>query len=439
MSKLKVKNNFRAAAFVFLMLVMSAAYILCFSNGAVSQNSQQLKKQLEDKKKQLQKEIEYKNKLLKEVKNTKNQSMLQLAIINNKIKDQEELIGTLNSEIVFIDGQIIETNNAIKKQEADLQKLKDEYAKMVFYAYKNRSSFDRLMFVFAAQDFNQAWQRMKYFQLYSQFRKKQGTSIETKKKELNDVLLTLEQKKSEQNSLLSEKEVEKKSLSDEKTNKESVLTDLQQKEKDLKDELKQKKQLAEKVKKAIDKLIEEEIKKQQELIASKNKKKDNSPVDLKKKKKNYDPKIEMTPEEEIVSKNFEGNSGKLPWPLKEGVITEKFGTHEHPDLAGVMINSNGVEMTTNKGSDVRAIFEGEVTAIAEVGGLDGKIILIRHGEYITVYYTLGEVFVKTGDKVKTKQVLGKIYTDDDGKSILHFEIRKGKDLLDPENWISLKS
>lgn len=397
------------------------------------------KKILEEKKKKLQQEIEYQKQLLNDVKGQKNSTMITVAIINNKIKDHEELINTIASQINELNGQINETRTSIKTKEEEIQKLKDDYAKMVFAAYKNRSSYDRLMFIFSATDFNQAYQRLKYFQVFSELRKKQGGELIGKKKELNASLLGLEQKRTEQSSLLTDKEAEKLNLSAEKDNKTLVLTELQNKESDIKDEIRKKKVQADKIKKLIDKLIADEIKKQQEILAQKNKDNPKKNTDPKKVKKDNEPKIELTPEEQLVSKNFEGNQGKLPWPLTQGVITERFGPHEHPDLPGIEINSTGLEITSNKGAIARTIFDGEVTVVAEIGYIEGKVVMIRHGEYLSVYYSLENVYVKPGDKVKTKDEIGKVITDDNGKTELHLEVYKGKTLMNPEDWIVVKN
>ena len=183
--------------------------------------------------------------------------------------------------------------------------------------------------------------------------------------------------------------------------------------------------MADKIKKQIDKLIEEEIKKYST--------KEPDPKGDPKKKT---PRIKLTPEEELVNTGFEGNQGKLPWPLKEGVITQRFGTYDHPELTNIEMNSNGVDITTNKGAGVRAVYEGEVVVAGSLGAVPGKVIIIKHGEYFTVYQGLEEVNVKKGDKVKTKQQIGTVMNDDENKSELHFEIYKGKTLLNPEHWIS---
>ena len=213
---------------LFVLLFVSALGVVWIGT-AVSQNGK--KKELEEKKKKLQKEIEEKNKMLAEVKKGKTKSLLQLAILNNKIQSQEELISTLGGEINVLVSQIGSTKSDIGIKERQLKKLKDDYAAMVCQAYKNRNSYDRLIFLFSANDFNQAYQRLKYFQQYAAYRKMQGNQIENKKKELNGRLQDLENKKSEQNMLLSEEKNEKNSLSKEKEEKNQTVTELQKKEK----------------------------------------------------------------------------------------------------------------------------------------------------------------------------------------------------------------
>ena len=380
----------------------------------------QKKKDLENKKQELQKEIEYKNKLLAEVKKNKNRSMIELAILNNKIARQQELIATIGRELAMIEGDISETQHNIRLKETELKILKDDYARIIFASYKNRDSYSRLMFLFASNDFGQAYQRIKYLQYYSEARKKQAGMIEDNQRQLQTKKQELETKKEQQSKSLGEKEKETGKLSVQKKDKEVVLTDLQSKEKDIRADIKKKKEQAEKLRKAIEKVIDDQIKKSNP----------SSKGDTKELKK-----IILTPEEKELSDNFESNKGKLPWPLSEGVITESFGTHDHPDLPGIKVSNNGINIGTNKGANVRAVFNGTVVAVASVGGLEGKVIIIKHGEYLSVYSNIEEAFVKSGEKIKTKQSVGKVLTDDKSATELHFEIWKGQAMLNPESWI----
>ena len=147
----------------------------------------------------------------------------------------------------------------------------------------------------------------------------------------------------------------------------------------------------------------------------------------------------MTPDEKILSDDFESNRGKLPWPVTEGVITEEFGTHDHPDMPGIKISNNGIDIGTTKGAMVRAVFAGTVVAVASVGGLEGKVVIIKHGEYLSVYSNLQEASVKSGEKIKTKQPIGSVLTGDDAITELHFEIWKGQTMTDPVGWIAKKN
>ena len=380
----------------------------------------QKKKDLETKKQELQKEIEYQNKLLDEVKKNKNRSMIQLAILNNKIARQQELINTIGRELNMIESNISETRENIHQKETELQILKDDYAKIIFASYKNRDSYSRLMFLFASTDFNQALQRVKYMQYYTDARKKQAGLISDTQRQLLTKKQELENRKEQQAKTLTEKQNETGNLSKQKKDKEETLTDLQKKEKDIRADIKKKKEQAEKLRKAIERVIDDVIAKSN--IKTKDAK------DIK--------KITLTPEEKELSDNFENNKGKLPWPLTEGVITEQFGKHPHPDLPGVEINNNGVDIGTNKGANVRAVFNGVVVAVSSVGGLEGKVIIIKHGGYLSVYSNVEESFVHSGDKIKTKQTIGKVLTDDNAGTALHLEIWKGQTTLNPESWIA---
>ena len=395
-------------------LLMIAWFLFC---GIQGWGQIQKKKDLENKKQELQKEIDYQSKLLNEVKKNKNRSMIQLAILNNKISKQQELISTIGKELGMIEGNISETKENILFKETELKILKNDYAKIIFASYKNRDSYSRLMFLFASNDFNQAIQRIKYMQYYTEARKKQAGLIADTQRQLQTKKQELENRKEQQSKTLFQKEIETGNLSQQKKDKEVTLTDLQKKEKDIKAEIKKKKEQAEKLKKAIEKVIDAEIKKSQKLTKSDSK------------------KIILTPEEKELSNDFESNKGKLPWPLAEGVITESFGTHNHPDLPGIKVSNNGVNIGTNKGANVRTVFNGIVVAVASVGGLEGKVVIIKHGEYHSVYSNIEEAFVKSGEKVKTKQAIGKVLTDDASATELHFEIWKGQSTMDPENWI----
>lgn len=410
--KTKTSSIIRYSLFLIALLVVASA-------------SAQSKKQLEAKKKDLQKEIKEYNEMLNETRKNKKLSLGKLVMLNKMISAREELIASINSEISILDKQIAENNNSINNLKKDLSKLKEEYAKMIYFAYKNRDSYTRMMYIFASQDFTQAYMRLKYYQQYSDYRRKQAMMIEKTQAVLNDKIAQLEAKKTDKKVLLVSQEGEKKNLTIEKKDKEETLVQLQSKEQQLKRELDKKKKDAEKLQLAIQRMIEDEIRKAKEKAA-----KDKKP----------EPKgITLTPEAVELSNSFAGNMGKLPWPVLKGVITEGFGEHEHPSLKGVSTFNNGVDISTTKGALVRAVFDGEVKGSGILPGA-GRFVIIRHGEYLSVYSNLGEVYVNTGDKVKTKQNIGiALYDEEDGKSMVQLQIWKGQTKLDPEVWLSKSS
>lgn len=399
-------------------------YILFVVSFLISGNSfAQTKNELEAKKKELQKEITLTNKLLNETQKSKELSLDELLKLKSKINARQGLISALNSEVRLYNKQIKKNIEDIEALEADLKKLKDEYAKMIYYAYLHKNSYDKIMFIFASNSFNQAYKRLKYLQQYSDFRKNQANSIVKTQQDLKQKITELDQAKQEKIALLSLEEQEKQKLAVEQVEKENVVKSLQGKEKQLKQDLAKKQEAANKLQKAIQKIIEEEIRKAREAA---------------KKAGNESKGFPMTPEALKLSNSFASNKGKLPWPVLEGVITERFGQHPHPVLTGIVVNNNGIDISTTKGAIARAIFEGEVSSVAIIPG-EGKVVMIRHGEYLSVYSYMSEVYVKKGDKVDTKQHLGTLVNDSgNSKTDVHLEIWKGMTKLNPEYWIYRK-
>ncbi len=406
----------RGNKFIFLLLFS------CFCCSTyVSLGQQESKKDLENKKKRLQKEIEYTNELLTETKKNKKLSLNQLVTLNKKISVREELITTINKEISLLNKQIRVNNESISGLQKDLEILKGDYAKMIYYAYKNKDSYNRLMFVFASSDFDQAFMRLKYLQQYTDYRHRQAEKIATTEIDLKQKIQNFQIQKTDKNTLLNSEENEKKSLTSEKKEQEQVFSELQDQEIKLKRDLEKKKRDAEKLQQAIQRVIRKELEKAQAEAAKANKPKPQ--------------KLVLTPESQLLSNSFANNRGKLPWPVVKGVISERFGVHPHPLMKGIDINNNGIDITTNAGALVRAVFDGEVKAVVNMPG-SGQFILIRHGEYLTIYSNLNEIYVKVGDQVKTKENLGTIlFDDEDSKTVMHFEVWKGQTKMNPEDWL----
>jgi murein hydrolase activator len=383
----------------------------------------QSKGDLEKKKNQLLKEIRLTNKLLKETKKNKELSVGELLILNSKINARDKLINTMNYEIQLINKGISSSEQNILLSEKEIIRLKKEYAKIIYYAYKHRNTYDKVMFIFASEDINQAYKRLKYIQQYTEYRKSQAQAIVETQKELTVQIESLKKVKQENSVLVSLQKQEKQTLSTEKTEQESVVKQLQNQEESLKSKLKKKEAAKRKMQKAIQRIIAAEIKKAREAA---------------KKSGTTSKGFPMTPEAKKLSASFATNKGKLPWPCASGTITARFGKHPHPVLAGIVINNNGIDISTSKGATARAVFGGIVSAVVLMPG-EGKVIIIRHGEYLSVYSYMSEVFVNKGDKITTKQELGVLINESGkNKTTIHLEIWKGMTKLNPEYWIFRK-
>lgn len=393
--------------------------------------SSQTKTELEKRKQQLTKDIEFTSKMLKETQKNKEATLHQLVTLNKQINIRESLIKTISSELRIIEKHINDINRVINTLKAELAELKKEYAAMVIFAYRNQSAYNKLMFIFAADNFNQAYKRLKYLQQFSSYRKKQAEYILDTQRDLNYRIVELENKKKQKNGLLTEEQKEKVTLSKEKLNQTNVAKTLQDKEKQLKKELREKQQAAQKLNKAIEDIIRREIE------AARKKAEAEAKARGEKLPPKGDPgSLTLTPEAQKLSADFTSNKGSLPWPVEKGIIVEGFGEHPHPVLKGVMVRNNGVDIKTTPGASARAIFSGEVSGVIAIPG-GQSAILVRHGEYVTVYSNLKTVSVKRGDKISTKQTLGTVFTDEkNAETELHLEVWKGMTKLDPAAWLA---
>jgi septal ring factor EnvC (AmiA/AmiB activator) len=382
-------------------------------------NAQDKKNKLEQDKKKIEDEIRYNSQLLEETTKSKKINLNQLVIIKNQIASREKLIETLHNEVKTVDEQIGMNREILKELQGDLDHLKEEYAIMIYYAYKNRSSFDRLMFIFASEDFNQAFRRIKYFEQYTAYRKTQSQLILNTKTEIDSTNKVLEIHKQEKLVLLTSLKDERDLLARERSQLNNVYQSLISKEKELAKTIKLKETAAKKLQGEIESMIAEEIR-----LASK------------KSGTTKTGSFALTPDEMLLSANFQENMGGLPWPVEKGVISSTFGEHFHPVLKNVKTKNNGVDILTDESMKTRAVFGGEVTRVVSIPNYN-YVVMLRHGEYLTVYSNLSEVYVKKGDKVETKQTIGKVFTDKkEMKTEIHFELWKGKTLLNPANWLA---
>lgn len=367
----------------------------------VLQSFGQTKAKMQKDRDNLSEKIALTNKLIKESEKQQINSEQSLILLNKNAAYRNKLIKSYSQEIRELDRKMDANRNEKNKLQAELDELKSEYAHLIQQAYKNRNNYDKLMFIFSSDNFNQAYKRIKFVQQYTGYRKKQAEVIKLKSYELgllNDKLVI---KKQNKQALVAKKETERAKLNQNIAESKKSLEELQQNEKELKKQLKQQVRQRQKLNKAIDKIIAEEIRKS---------------------KNNNSGNFKLTPEAKELSDKFSKNKGKLPWPTKKGVITGTYGVHNHPVLPGIKIENNGIDIATEKGSGVRAVFNGTVSAVLDFQHM-GKAVIINHGAYRTVYSNLNDVFVEQGQQIETKQLLGTVLTNKQtGKTEAHFEI-----------------
>ena len=409
--------------------------VFCFASEAFGQSSSELKR----RKEALTREIESLNRSLNQTSNNKNLSLKQIRALNAQIRLREQKISTINSEVRLLDNQISDNTNTVRSLQAQLNKLKKEYAGMVLFAFRNQSSYSKLMFIFAAQNFNQAYKRLKYLQQFSEYRKKQAIYIEGTQKDLNIKISELDRNKQEKSHLLSDQQKEKKTLGVQKNSKSRVLSGLSSQEKKLQRELTQKQRESATLNRAIQNAINREIEE-----ARKRAEAEARAAAAKAKAENKDAPearpistgssiLAATPESAKLSFDFLGSRGSLPWPVTNGIIIEDFGNHTYG--RNVTTENNGVDIKTAPASPVRTVFAGEVAAVQNFAG--SFVVLIRHGEYFTVYSNLRSVNVSKGQKVTLKQNIGSVITDPvDGTTEVHFEVRKGAVPMNPAGWLA---
>ncbi|MFH2141245.1 MAG: peptidoglycan DD-metalloendopeptidase family protein [Bacteroidota bacterium] len=398
---------------IILSQILICSIFLLLSNYVCGQT----RKELEEKKKKTQEEIAYTNKLIKETQKNQQNSIQHLKLLDQKITMRKELINNINLEIELINKKINENSDLISSMEKDLKDLKNEYAKMIYFAYKNRNSYNRWMYILSSNDFNQAYKRLKYLQQYTEYRQRQAEAIKSIQKSIENKLAVLEKQKNEKQKLIKNQQEETITLSVEKNQQTKVLVNLKEKEQDLKKQLAEKRKSAQQLEKSIKDLIEKEAKASSGGTGT----------------------YKLTPEEKLISDQFGTNKGRLPWPTEKGLIIETFGEHEHPKLKGIKTFNDGITIATSEGSIARSIFGGVVRQIITIPGRH-KTVIIRHGEYLSVYSNLKEVYVASGQKIKAKEDIGLIYTDNEGDNTttLDLQIWKGTTKLNPSLWLSGK-
>ena len=360
------------------------------------------------------KEIEYANKLLEETRGKTKASLQEVNIINQKLRKRKQYIESLETETELVGKTVAEYQEEIDKVQAEIKRLKDLYAEMLVNNYKNRWNNYYIMYFLAAENMNQLYQRLRFVRIYYNYIENQKAKLDKLKADLSVKSNKLLEVKKQKDMLIQTTRKEYSVIQEESAKKIVLLNSLKKKQAEIEREIRDKERTAKKLDNEITKIIEAE----------------------KRKSGKGSIKANLTPADQIISTDFEKNRGKLPWPTKEGIISGKYGEHEHPDFKAVKIRNDGIYISTSRGEPVRSIFKGIVSRVFSIPG-ENYTVIIKHGNYYTLYHNLVDVTVKAGQHVETKEVLGKVYTDNETKeSTLYFQIWKETERNDPELWLA---
>ncbi|MFK8297099.1 murein hydrolase activator EnvC family protein [Capnocytophaga cynodegmi] len=395
-------------------------------------SAQTKQKDLENRKKAIIEQIKQMSELRAQQTKQRKSTILQIEEANEKIQARTRLIQITQQQANLISKEIDDNEKSLTTLQKELKFHKQEYAKLIKQSYKSKSSQNRLMFLLSSESFWQVYKRFSYMKQYAEYRKKQVNEIQTKSEKIKQINNELVIQRNEKNVVLEENRKEEQTLLQEKKELEVLATNIRQKERNYEKQIREKQKQADAIDREIQKLIRLaiiEANKREKALNSKEKDKTESQAMT-----SGEISFVLTPESKKVANNFEANKGNLVWPVVKGYKSQGFGTYSDPVYPDVKHYNNGVTIATEKGAEARSVFEGEVSAIQSIPG-SNKVVQVRHGNYISIYYNLTDVYVKKGDKVKTKEALGKIFTDSNGKTEMKFFLYKNTTRLNPEYWI----
>ncbi len=399
-------------------------------------------KELEEKRQAILEEIKQINSLLFKTKKEEKSVLSQVQDINQRIAATENLIRVTNQQANLLTRNINENINKISSLREELKVMKADYAEMIQKSYKSKNQQSRIMFLLSSENFLQAYKRVQYMKQYAKFRKKQGEGIKAKTEELQKLNSDLISQKKTKQKLISENEVVKSNLTEERKDQQALVATLKKDESKFTSQIRAKQKEADEIDRQIDALIRAAIEEANRIARAK------AEAEAKANSTSTTPSTKnvitkpaktdefaLTAEDKALAASFTNNKGKLPWPVEKGMVVKSFGTHQHPQFPNVTTNSSGVEIATSDNADVRSIFEGQVLSIQIIKGAN-KVLIIQHGDYLSVYSNLATVTVKKGDKVTTKQKIGTVAkSPTEGKTVLKFYIYQNKTKINPADWI----
>lgn len=404
---MKIKK-FSGLLCCFIFLLLSAGNL----------SAQTTRESLEKKRVELRNEIRRINELRSSNKQKERSVLSQVEDLDQQIRSTENLIKVTNQQANLLTNQINANTNKISRLREELEQLKEDYARMIEKSYKSKSSHSRIMFLLSSENFLQAYKRLQYMKQYTNYRKQQGDEIKVRTEELQELNADLADQKEAKDALIAENRQTRTQLEKNKKAQQDLMQNIRSKEGEFAAQIRQKQQEINKIDAQIEKMIRESIAKSNEESGST--------------ERNV---YELTPAAKALAADFVKNKGRLPWPVRSGVVTSRFGRQPHPVVKSISINNNGVNIDTDSGGKARAVFNGTVSEVQVLKGAN-KAVMVRHGDYITIYDNLEKVYVKRGDVVSTGQELGAVATSrTSGKTTLHFLIYKNMQKMDPADWI----
>lgn len=414
----------------------------------LSAQSNKLIRELESKRGALQKQIAESETILKNTKKDVGSQLNSLAALTGQIEERKRYIMAINNDVEAIERELTSLQRQLRSLERDLRDKKKKYEASVQYLYKNKSIEEKLMFIFSAKNLGQTYRRMRYVREYATYQRLQGEEILKRQEQIRKKKTERQQVKAAKENLLKEREDEKVKLETQEKEKQALVANLQKKQRGLQNEINKKRREANQLNTRIDKLIAEEIERARKRAQEETRREDAARRKTQGKegqsgetgkKTNSKPldTYSMNKADRELSGNFAANRGKLPMPISGTyIITSHYGQYAVEGLRNVKLDNKGIDIQGKPGAQARAIFDGKVAAVFQLNGLFN--VLIRHGNYISVYCNLSSASVKSGDTVKTKQHIGQVFSDgsDNGRTVLHFQLRREKEKLNPESWLN---
>ena len=410
--------------------------LTCLFVWNVSAQTTQKIKELENQRNELQQQIAESETLLRSTKKDVKSQLDNLALINGQIADRKKYINAIERDVKSLNNEINALQRQLKTLQRDLKDKKDKYESSVQYMYRNKSIHEKLLFIFSADNLSQTYRRMRYVREYANYQRLQAIEIERKQKQVNAKKAELETTREAKEKLLEEGEAEKKKLEKQEKEKQGILNGLKRKQRGIQSEINKKRRSANKLNAQIDRLIEQEIEKARKRAEEEARKAGKKPSE---KSAGQQPvqkgtvdKFRMNSEDRQLSGTFESNKGRLPMPITGPyVIVGRYG--QYAVTKNVRLDNKGIDIRGKEGAKARAVFDGEVSAIFKYNGLSN--VLVRHGNYISVYCNLSSVSVAKGSKVKAREEIGVVHKDASGNAVLHFQLRKETTKLNPELWL----